>query len=79
MPQIGWFEILVIVVLAILIIGPKDFPIIFRKIGGWMGSMKSYFSEIQKEMSNVKNIVDEEDISLEKEYSNKTQDKKKDE
>ena len=79
MPQIGWFEILVIVVLAILIIGPKDFPIILRKIGGWMGTMKSYFAEIQKEMSNVKNIVDEEDISLEKEYSNKTQDKKKDE
>ena len=79
MPQIGWFEILVIVVLAILIIGPKDFPIILRKIGGWMGSMKSYFAEIQKEMSNVKNIVDEEDISLEKEYSNKNQDKKKDE
>ena len=79
MPQIGWFEILVIVVLAILIIGPKDFPIILRKIGGWMGSMKSYFAEIQKDMSNVKNIVDEEDISLEKDYSNKTQDKKKDE
>ena len=79
MPQIGWFEILVIVVLAILIIGTKDFPIILRKIGGWMGSMKSYFAEIQKDMSNVKNIVDEEDISLEKDYSNKTQDKKKDE
>jgi sec-independent protein translocase protein TatB len=79
MPQIGWFEILVIVVLAILIIGPKDFPIILRKIGGWMGSMKSYFAEIQKAMSNVKNIVDEEDISLEEEYSNNTQDKKKDE
>jgi hypothetical protein len=30
-------------------------------------------------MSNVKNIVDEEDISLEKEYSNNTQIKKKDE
>ena len=79
MPQIGWFEILVIVVLAILIIGPKDFPIILRKFGGWMGSMKSYFAEIQKDISNVKNIVDEEDISLEEEYSNNTQDKKKDE
>ena len=33
MPQIGWFEILVIVVLAILIIGPKDFPIVLKKIG----------------------------------------------
>ena len=49
MPQIGWFEILIIVVLAILIIGPKDFPIILRKIGGWMGSMKSYFAKIQKQ------------------------------
>jgi len=44
-----------------------------------MGSMKSYFAEIQKDMLNVKNIVDEEDISLEEEYSNNTQDKKKDE
>jgi sec-independent protein translocase protein TatB len=79
MPQIGWFEILIIVVLAILIIGPKDFPIVLKKIGSWMGSMKSYFAEIQKDMSNMKNIVDEEDISLEKEYSNNTQDKKKDE
>ena len=79
MPQIGLFKILIIVVLAILIIGPKDFPMILRKIGGWMGSMKSYFAEIQKDVSNVKNIVNEEDISLEKEYSNKTQDKKKDE
>ena len=79
MPQIGWFEILIIVVLAILIIGPKDFPIVLKKIGSWMGSMKSYFTEIQKDMSNMKNIVDEEDISLEKEYSNNTQDKKKDE
>ena len=79
MPQIGWFEILIIVVLAILIIGPKDFPIILRKVGGWMGSIKSYFAEIQKDMSNMRNIVDDEDISLEKEYSNKTQDKKKDE
>ena len=79
MPQIGWFEILIIVVLAILIIGPKDFPIVLKKIGSWMGSMKSYFAEIQKDMSNMRNIVDDEDISLEKEYSNNTQDKKKDE
>ena len=53
MPQIGWFEILIIVVLAILIIGPKDIPIVLRKIGGWVGSVKKYFSEIQKDMTNI--------------------------
>ena len=78
MPQIGWFEILVIVVLSILIIGPKDFPIVLKKIGKWMGSLKRYFSEIQKDMSDMENAVEDE-ISLEKKYPNKAQDKKKDE
>ena len=31
MPQIGWFEILIIVVVAILVIGPKDFPKVLKK------------------------------------------------
>ena len=78
MPQIGWFEILIIVVLSILIIGPKDFPIVLKKIGSWMGYIKRYFSEIQKDMTDMENTVEDE-ISLEKDYSNQTSDKKKDE
>ena len=68
MPQIGWFEILVVVVLAILVIGPKDFPIVIRKIGNWTGSIKRYFSDIQKDVTDLKNDV-EDDISLEEKYS----------
>ena len=34
MPQIGWFEILIVVILAILIVGPKDFRIMIKKISG---------------------------------------------
>ena len=78
MPQIGWFEILIIVVLSIVIIGPKDFPIVLKKIGSWMGHIKRYFSEIQKDMTDMANTVEDE-ISLEKDYSNQTSDKKKDE
>ena len=78
MPQIGWFEILVIVVLSILIIGPKDFPIVLKKIGNWMGSIKRYFSEIQKDMTDMQNVVEDE-IALEKNHSNQTKNKKKDE
>jgi len=78
MPQIGWFEILIIVVLSILIIGPKDFPIVLKKIGGWMASIKRYFSEIQKDMTDMENAVEDE-ISLEKDHSKQTSDKKKDE
>ena len=78
MPQIGWFEILIIVVLSIVIIGPKDFPIVLKKIGSWMGYIKKYFSEIKKDMTDMENAVEDE-ISLEKDYSNQTSDKKKDE
>ena len=78
MPQIGWFEILVVVVLAILIIGPKDFPIVIRKIGNWTGSLKRYFSEIQKDMTNIEDDIQKE-ISFEDDYLNKTKNKKKDE
>ena len=78
MPQIGWFELLVIVVLAILIIGPKDFPIMIKKIGKWTGSIKRYFNEIQKNMTDIENSVEEE-ISLKEDYSKKAKDNKTDE
>ena len=78
MPQIGWFEILIIVVLSILIIGPKDFPIMLRKIGNWMGSIKRYFSEIQKDVRDMGNTFEEE-ISLKDNNSKNNKDKKKDE
>ena len=83
MPQIGWFEILVVVVLAILIIGPKDFPIVVRKVGKWVGSIKKYFSEIQRDINEVKDTFEDEivvdkykkDKSSNKEKMNESKDK----
>ncbi len=66
MPQIGWFEILVVIIVAILVIGPKDFPIVIRKIGNWTGSIKRYFTEIQKDITETQDSITEE-ISFEKE------------
>ena len=53
MPQIGWVELLLIVIVAILIIGPKDFPIVLKKMGSWTGSIKRYFSEVQSSVSQI--------------------------
>ncbi len=78
MPQIGWFEILIVVVIAILVIGPKDFPIVLKKIGSTIGSFKNYFTEFQKEISEVEDSFDE-DISDNKVKSNKITNNKKDE
>ena len=73
MPQIGWFEILIIVVVAILVIGPKDFPLVLRKIGNWIGSTKRYFSEIQNKITNLDETLESRDTH-DKNISKKTKD-----
>ena len=75
MPQIGWFEILVVVIIAIIVIGPKDFPIVIKKIGSWTGSIKRYFNEIQKDVTDIQESVEDE-IKIEKETSDKFTKKK---
>ena len=40
MPSIGWLEILIIVSIAIIVVGPKDFPYMLKKIGSWIGTAK---------------------------------------
>ena len=69
MPQIGWFEILIIVSIAIIVIGPKDFPVMLKKIGSWIGSAKRYVANIQNEVSSLEN----EDFSVDKKKEEKTE------
>ena len=45
MPTIGWFEILIVVGIAIVVLGPKDFPIMLKKAGSWIGTCLLYTSD----------------------------------
>ena len=55
MPQIGWFEILIIAAIAIIVIGPKDFPFVLKKVGSWIGTAKRYVNNFQNEISSLEN------------------------
>ena len=57
MPQIGWFEILIIISISIIIVGPKDFPVMLKKIGSWIGSAKRYVADEDQ----TKNISENQD------------------
>ena len=59
MPQIGWLEILIIVSISIIIVGPKDFPIMLKKIGSWIGSIKSYLKDVQSQVSEITDETEE--------------------
>jgi len=63
MPTIGWFEILIIVAVAIIIVGPKDFPLMLKKVGSWIGSIKRYVNNVQREVSSITDDTVEENIN----------------
>ena len=73
MPPNGWFEILIVVTVAILVVGPKDFPFMLKKIGSWIGSVKKYVSNVQNEVNNF------EDFGTEEKNTNKDTNKNKQE
>ena len=73
MPQIGWLEILTVVIIAILVLGPKEFPIALKKIGSFFGKLKNTISSFQREVTSVtddidieKNIINSDQIKKEK-------------
>jgi len=67
MPQIGWLEILAIVIIAILVLGPKEFPIALKKIGLYIGKLKNTLNSFQKEVSSVTDNIDIEKDADDKE------------
>ena len=68
MPQIGWLEILTVVIIAILVLGPKEFPIALKKIGSFFGKLKNTISSFQREVTKVT-----DDIDIEKNITNSDQ------
>ncbi len=73
MPSIGWLEILIIVSIAIIVVGPKDFPFMLKKIGSWIGSAKRYVRDVQGQVSDLTN----ETLSADVEEKPKSENQKK--
>ncbi len=63
MPQIGWSEILVIILVAILVIGPKDLPVVIKKFVQIKNGIKNYVNSFQK---GIDDIVQEQEKDIKK-------------
>ena len=66
--DIGWSELVVIAVVALIAIGPKELPGVLRMVGQWMGKARKMAAEFQgqfqeamreAEMADLKKHVDE--------------------
>ena len=75
MPQIGWLEIISVVIIAILVLGPKEFPVAFKKIGTYFGKFKNSLSNFQKEVSTVTEDINLEEKSISEKKEKKDQQK----
>src|SRR5262245_39649202 len=66
--EIGWSELLLIAVVALIAIGPKELPTVLRTLGQWMSKLRRMASEFQgqlqeamreAEMADLKKQVDD--------------------
>ena len=60
--DIAWSEMLVLMVVAIVVIGPKDLPKVMRTMGGWIRKARALASEFRVGMDDLAREADLEDI-----------------
>jgi sec-independent protein translocase protein TatB len=60
--DIGWSEILVIAVVAIVVIGPKDLPAALRAFGKWTGKMKRMARDFQSQFNEALREAELDDV-----------------
>ena len=75
MPQIGWLEILIIISIAIIVVVPKDFPVLIKKVGSWIGSFKRYIGDIQNQVTDIADTDDNNEIKTDDTVMTKKDDK----
>lgn len=51
--DLGWSELLVIGIVALIVVGPKDLPILFRRVGQFVGKAKGMAREFTTAMNDA--------------------------
>ena len=51
--DLGWAELLVIGIVALIIVGPKDLPVLFRQVGQFVGKARGMAREFSSAMNQA--------------------------
>ena len=50
---LGWAEIMLVAIVALIVIGPKELPVVFRKVGQFVGKAKAMAREFTSAMNDA--------------------------
>ncbi len=51
--DLGWTELLLIAIVALIVVGPRDLPVLFRNVGRWVGKAKGMAREFSQAMNEA--------------------------
>ena len=63
MPNLSWMEMLVVGIVALIVIGPKDLPNLFRQVGQFVGKAKGMAREFSSAMNAAADETGMKDIN----------------
>ncbi|MDP5216606.1 Sec-independent protein translocase protein TatB [Ruegeria sp. 2205SS24-7] len=61
--DLGWTELLVIGIVALIVVGPKDLPVLFRNVGRWVGKARGMAREFSQAMNEAADEAGVNDIT----------------
>ncbi len=63
--DIGWTEILIVMGIALVVVGPKELPKIVRTIGKWRGKASAYARDFQRSIEEAADVTEMDAIKKE--------------
>jgi sec-independent protein translocase protein TatB len=70
--DVGWSEMAVILMVALIVIGPKDLPRVARTVGKWTAKARGMAREFQRSIDDMAREAELEDIKAEMDKLSRT-------
>ncbi len=72
LPSLGFNEILVLGILALVVVGPKDLPLLFRKLGRWAAKLRGMAQEFRSGFDELARQAELDELKREVEALRRT-------